>query len=308
MQINWTMSALLNWSDNEVKYWWTAVIYKYDEWIHSDAFFIKNAESKFTVAVERHQKDINVRIQKQNIEAGNAIVKLCVNDLRQLIVEAKVWKDYCNILNVPVCANDDQPLKITIVCEVKWQCFVKDMPPPENLYQDVKYFLMNLELSDVVIAIGNEEIPAHKIVLGAQSPVFLAMFTTNMKEQRTNRVAIKGIDIDIMKKVLSYMYTGEIAIEQDANIVLQMLAVAELYQIEKLKKMCQIQLSNNLTVNNVLNVLDEANLHNAQELREDAIKYMVNHRKEIVKLEDFEILYKAKADLLFDFVIRIGLK
>ena len=99
----------------------------------------------------------------------------------------------------------------------------------ENLLDDTKF-------SDVRLIVSGKEILAHKNILALQSPVFDAMFRTNMKENLENKVYINDFDYEIFSKVVRYMYSGNIDL---TNIISEVLAIAHKYLIENLKKLCE---------------------------------------------------------------------
>lgn len=45
-------------------------------------------------------------------------------------------------------------------------------------------------------------------LLTARSPVFSAMFEHEMEERKQNRVAITDIEPDVMREMLTFIYTG----------------------------------------------------------------------------------------------------
>lgn len=70
--------------------------------------------------------------------------------------------------------------------------------------------------SDTTVIAGSYSLKCHKAVLAAISPYFEAMFTSGMKESLTGVVKIEGIDNNVFKDILSYIYCG-FDIVTDAN-------------------------------------------------------------------------------------------
>ena len=53
---------------------------------------------------------------------------------------------------------------------------------------------------------GDHEIPVHRVILSAQSPVFKVMFNTDgMVESTTDRMNIEDIDPDTMVNIHKYI-------------------------------------------------------------------------------------------------------
>lgn len=111
----------------------------------------------------------------------------------------------------------------------------------------------NEMLTDVKLEVMNETFPAHKIILAAASPYFKgnlilipinsgqfcnyfcyyclspAMFTSGLRENNASVVQVRGVCPTIMRKILSFIYTGEIVINQ--LIVCQLLPAASMLQV-----------------------------------------------------------------------------
>ncbi|XP_017462529.1 PREDICTED: speckle-type POZ protein-like B, partial [Rhagoletis zephyria] len=71
-----------------------------------------------------------------------------------------------------------------------------------------KSLLDSGEFSDFTVVIGSTEIPVHKIILSAHSPIFKAMFSMHTKESQENKVDIPDASVDVMKDFLLFIYTG----------------------------------------------------------------------------------------------------
>ena len=79
--------------------------------------------------------------------------------------------------------------------------FLNDMG---NLLDSGKY-------TDVTFVIDVEQLPAHKIILAARSPVFAAMFALeDSKESQEGLVDIADVTMTAFKELIRYIYTGRI--------------------------------------------------------------------------------------------------
>ena len=81
-----------------------------------------------------------------------------------------------------------------------------------NLVKDFESLLERSDFSDLKIDVKGTEFMAHKCVLSVRSPVFAAMFASDMKEKLENRVEINDIDVDVFEQFLRFVYTGRAAI------------------------------------------------------------------------------------------------
>ncbi|XP_044586122.1 BTB/POZ domain-containing protein At1g01640-like [Cotesia glomerata] len=197
--------------------------------------------------------------------------------------------------------------EVTITCEIFWRSKIKrnlDI----NLYNEVQKFYNSEELSDVTIIVDKFEIPAHKVILAAQSEVFAKMLQSGMKEAMKNEINIKGLDLEIILEMLHYCYKGETKASEDTKVALQMLEVADIYQIIKLNDICERTLINNMSTENVLDIIDAADDHNAFDLRKSAINLIVLHSKKVVASKKFQKLCYKKPELMFELTYAFGNK
>ncbi|KAK0161716.1 hypothetical protein PV327_008134 [Microctonus hyperodae] len=190
-------------------------------------------------------------------------------------------------------------------CHILWHAN-SDEPKPQELNGLCKRFenFFNLpDLKDATIVIDEKEIPVHKIILAAHSPVFLAMFKADMTESVNKIIVINDIDFDIIKKVIRFIYTGVLDPTLDVNALLSILEVANKYEIMSLKKLCEERLIEDMTTDNVLKILERASLYGVPQMMETLTSFMVKKKLQIVALEDFADLYCRKPELLLEFII-----
>lgn len=84
-----------------------------------------------------------------------------------------------------------------------------------DLQKNYQSLLENGSLSDVTVVVGGggidgdgKEFHLHKVVLGARSPVFLAMFSKDCVESQQNHVKLDDITVDVFEALLQYLYYG----------------------------------------------------------------------------------------------------
>ena len=89
--------------------------------------------------------------------------------------------------------------KLTLLFEIKVTEFVnstsvrkkKDPVPTVVKNEGLEQLFGSLLHSDVTFVADGKELPAHKALVAAKSPVFDAMFKNQMKEQQTNRIEVE---------------------------------------------------------------------------------------------------------------------
>lgn len=70
-----------------------------------------------------------------------------------------------------------------------------------GLEGDLEDILRSESMSDFTFKVKNKEFKAHRTILGARSPVFLAMLTHETKEKATGIAVLEDIDPDVFSRL-----------------------------------------------------------------------------------------------------------
>ena len=75
----------------------------------------------------------------------------------------------------------------------------------------------NDSFCDATFAVKDKEFKAHKAVLAAASPFFLALLTSNMKESNEQliKVDLEEATESVVEDALKYLYTGNVTINEE---------------------------------------------------------------------------------------------
>ncbi|GBN73887.1 Speckle-type POZ protein-like A [Araneus ventricosus] len=160
--------------------------------------------------------------------------------------------------------------------------------------------------ADVNLKCGNVSFSAHKNILSVRSPVFAAMFTTEMKEKRENKVDISDISPHVLKTMLTYIYTGKTG-ELSVQSAGELLFAADMYQLQDLKRVCSDYLKSCVSVQNVLNSLVLGYLHD-NDLKVFAMDFICNCCEEFEVLEktmEWKNLREKRPSLAMDVLTRV---
>ena len=145
-----------------------------------------------------------------------------------------------------------------------------------NLSEELSLFVSDIRFSDVVFYIRGREFPAHKIILAARSPVFLAMFEEAQehvgKHTKSQRIEIKEIEPETFLQTLKYIYTGRV--DNIDSMAAPLLAAADKYALKQLKNICEESLIRNMNSANVGSIYMLADVHSAEDLKKEALKIM----------------------------------
>ena len=208
--------------------------------------------------------------------------------------------------------------KLTIFCEIDvhnisiptraYQLSTNSPAPAVldcDLSQQLGFLLEMATLSDVTLAAGKEKFKAHKAILSARSPVFRAMFQPgSFKEQEKNFVQIEGHDPVIVKEMLTFIYTGEVPkLKEKAR---DLFFIADMYQLERLKQLCENQLWTDINVKNVVDTLLLAMTHDLFQLKRKCTQFITDHIAEVMKTKEWEKLKSANVELADMFLTITG--
>ncbi|KAL7298420.1 hypothetical protein TKK_0008211 [Trichogramma kaykai] len=139
------------------------------------------------------------------------------------------------------------------------------------------WLFLDESLSDVELKSASEKgIPAHRVVLAAASPVFKAMFSHDMLENKTQSVNITDVDYDVAVEMLRFIYTGSVE-KEEVSFIIDLLPVADKYQLEELQNKCEEILSSNLSTNNAIDILKVADKCSMKNFKENVIEFIKMH-------------------------------
>ncbi|KAM0890236.1 hypothetical protein ACQ4PT_027175 [Festuca glaucescens] len=171
--------------------------------------------------------------------------------------------------------------------------------PSSNLHQHFAQLLQSETGSDVTFLVSGESFAAHKPILAARSPVFMAEFFGDMNEKCSRSVEIKDMDAAVFKALLHFIYTDtvpefgqqeevekeaihtgtvpEFGQKEEAVAVMaqHLLAAADRYGLDRLKLICVGELSGGMNVDTAATTLALAEQHNCLELKERSIEFII---------------------------------
>ncbi|KAI5009318.1 hypothetical protein ZWY2020_011455 [Hordeum vulgare] len=175
---------------------------------------------------------------------------------------------------------------ITVLKELPVQTFpVKEIPmpavPSSNLHEHFGKLLRSEKGADITFLVAGEPFVAHKAVLAARSPVFMAQFYGQMMEKRSHRVEIKDMEAAVFKALLQFIYTdtapdfGELLRSEATTMAQHLLAAADRYDLDRLKLICAGRLAGGIDVNTAATTLALAEQHNCSDLKSRCVEFIV---------------------------------
>uniref|UniRef100_A0A915DSV2 BTB domain-containing protein n=1 Tax=Ditylenchus dipsaci TaxID=166011 RepID=A0A915DSV2_9BILA len=177
-------------------------------------------------------------------------------------------------------------------------------PRPSELALDFEMMFKNERHSDFKIICQNgketKEIKVHKLVLSARSPVFSAMLESHTEEAQSGQVVYDDIDFEVMVDMLFFCYSGRSNSLQ--SMALDLLVVADRFQLIGLKNMSDQVLRNGLNAENVCRNLVIADMHNSNGLKADAIRFITQHSNLVIETEGWAAMVKEHPRLVTEIV------
>ena len=132
---------------------------------------------------------------------------------------------------------------------------------------------------------------AHKAILASRSTFFAKMFSLDMKESATNTVDLSDIEPDVLKELLTYIYTSECPrLNTHAESLLYQ---AEKYDLSHLKALCEERLSYDLQIDNTARILLLADRYDAKQLKRNSVLFINEHGDKVRETEEWEEVKKS---------------
>ncbi|XP_026473112.1 leucine-zipper-like transcriptional regulator 1 [Ctenocephalides felis] len=218
----------------------------------------------------------------------------------------------CNFTQIVMSKEFDtlyQPLMVEIIRR-------KQMPQARNLpemqydisigttlEQDMALFLKSVgnEFCDIVLELDGSAIPAHKSVLAARCTYFEAMFRSFMPSD--NRVNIQIGDIspsrESFESLLRYIYYGDTKMPPEDSLYLFQAPFFYGFTNNRLQAFCKQNLENNVTSDNVLQILEAADKMQAIDIKKYALRMIMNDFPTVARQGKMSSLTK---ELLIDIL------
>ncbi|KAG7639106.1 BTB/POZ and MATH domain-containing protein 3 [Arabidopsis thaliana] len=186
--------------------------------------------------------------------------------------------------------------------------------PLSNMGQGLKDLLDSEVGCDIAFQVGDETYKAHKLILAARSPVFRAQFFGPIGNNNVDRIVIDDIEPSIFKAMLSFIYTdvlpdvheitGSTSASSFTNMIQHLLAAADLYDLARLKILCEVLLCEKLDVDNVATTLALAEQHQFLQLKAFCLEFVASPANlgAVMKSEGFKHLKQSCPTLLSELL------
>merc|ERR1719414_1892197 len=115
------------------------------------------------------------------------------------------------------------------------------------------------------------------------SNFFARMFLSGIKESQRNEVELKDVDLETVKNLISFMYTGRI---DNEKINASLLVAADMYEVLGLRSICIEELSKAVKFENVTEIWQTGILLDIEYLVNTTTVFMVQNWLKLTNEED----------------------
>ena len=159
------------------------------------------------------------------------------------------------------------------------------------------------DFTDFNLTVKGVALPCHKLTLAVHSPVFHAMLRCDMSEAAKQSFSLDHVPLEIVRKILKFMYVGEISF--DTEHLIDLLKASDYLQMEVLKEMCIGEVSGVLEPDNVISWLEVATKLDLAHISSMCIKIMVSNFAEVSSQQEFLALESTEIQQYFTEIMNI---
>ncbi|KAJ8675264.1 hypothetical protein QAD02_011050 [Eretmocerus hayati] len=155
------------------------------------------------------------------------------------------------------------------------------------------------EFGDIDIEVKGKQFRAHRVLLSNHSGVLSKIISKTENEKR-GLVSIDDLDDKVFLEILRFIYFNKMnGIEKSAS---EFFAAAKKYDMEKMKKMCVVTMSKNLSSENAIEYLGLADLFELEDFKKQILEFMALNLTKIVKSSSFRTMKEMNKSVLFELI------
>ncbi|CAO2162845.1 unnamed protein product [Urochloa humidicola] len=199
-----------------------------------------------------------------------------------------------NDIHLRGCKAAEQELSIN--CDLLRQCSLRDG-------------------TDVSFLVGGHKFHAHRAVLAAGSPAFrdLLLGPAAAASSMDDGIRVYGVEPETFRVLLRYMYAGvlpgddEIGGAPTAEMLRNLVVLADTYGMERLKLACAQKLSERVSAETVAATLGLAETHDCPELRKKCMDFLLeeNNLRSAALSEGYAQLMRSFPSVLEELRARL---
>uniref|UniRef100_A0A8C4H4P3 Leucine zipper like post translational regulator 1 n=1 Tax=Dicentrarchus labrax TaxID=13489 RepID=A0A8C4H4P3_DICLA len=247
----------------------------------------------------------------QYIEASvdlQNVLSVCENANKLQLDQLKVTESHFNQV---IMTKEFERLSTPLIVEIVRR---KQQPPPRlysdqpvdigtSLVQDMKAYLEGggLEFCNIILLLDGHPRPAHQAILAARSSYFEAMFRSFMPEDGQVNISIGEMvpSKQAFESMLRYIYYGDVNMPPEDSLYLFAAPYYYGFSNNRLQAYCKQNLEMNVTVENVLQILEAADKTQALDMKKHCLHIIVHQFIKVSKLPNLRSLSQL---LLLDII------
>ncbi|KAK3120539.1 hypothetical protein QOZ80_9AG0689660 [Eleusine coracana subsp. coracana] len=183
--------------------------------------------------------------------------------------------------------------------------------PPSDIGHHLGRLLSSGEGADVEFDVAGETFAAHRCILAARSPVFMAELFGAMKEKTATYIRVEDVEAGVFKALLHFIYNDSLPdIEEDEMVFMaqHLLVAADRYSLDRLKLVCEKELCRCIDTSTVATTLALADQHNCHGLKESCFRFLRTRGNMTAAMatDGFEHLTRSCSPLVRELVAKVS--
>jgi len=163
------------------------------------------------------------------------------------------------------------------------------------------YLNNTLEHTDVtLVSSNNQEVPCHRFILAARSPIFKSLFASKSVTDEPIRESTDS-STEALKAMVKYLYTDTL---EDGNINEDLMNLADKYELSQMKELCLPFFVKKVRGDNCLKAYIYGHLHNYEPLKSAAFTAMDENWGMYEKSPDITEMMKTHPNAVLEILNR----
>uniref|UniRef100_A0A0E0LEG9 BTB domain-containing protein n=1 Tax=Oryza punctata TaxID=4537 RepID=A0A0E0LEG9_ORYPU len=187
--------------------------------------------------------------------------------------------------------------------------------PLSDLQKHLGEMLTSKNGADITFLVSGESVAAHRCVLAARSPVFMAELFGHMKEKESQCIEIKDMETEVFRTMLHFIYTDTLPEQDDDDeaetMAYGLLEAADRYGIERLKLICAEKMHAHISVHTAGMALALAERHGCTKLKARCIEFILASQENfhaVAATEGYKLLMDSCPSALNDLLVAVFLR
>mmetsp|Transcript_15910 Transcript_15910/g.19420 ORF Transcript_15910/g.19420 Transcript_15910/m.19420 type:complete len:606 (+) Transcript_15910:599-2416(+) len=144
-----------------------------------------------------------------------------------------------------------------------------------SFIHNMREMVDNDEFADVIFLIDDEKVYAHRSILASRCEHFAGMFRSGMRESIDLEIKIPNVSKPVFLLLMEYLYTDSVMFEIEYAV--ELFILSDLYQLERLRKICITVIKRNLSLDNATGILQVASEEGCQVLKDICMEFVVTN-------------------------------